>query len=206
VSLFPDNPGLALDPYEWTPRFKTMVAGPFDNENIVTRAVLQFTLHACTIHYFYTGWTALAEAVYEFFVSMKGRYGSFAFYDLQGWDASPIGILWKGQYVGVGNASTLIFDVPAYIAINDANRKIYCGGVDKTSTGSWATGTGADGRDRFTFSTYTPALGEVITCNFLGRRVWKAAFASDTPSTTLPALKWHPADIYEFQVDLVEIP
>jgi len=201
MSLFPDNPSLAADPYVWRPRFKTFVAGPFDNENIVTRAGIQFGLHSATIRYYQKTYAAVAKAVYEFFMARRGRYDSFAFYDLQGWDNSPAGIIWTNCYVGVGNASTLVFDLTAHNANADANRKIYCDGVDKTANGSWAQGTGADGRDRFTFSTYTPTAGQVITCDFLGRRVWKSCFTTDGFDIAV-----HDSDFYEITVDLIEIP
>lgn len=201
MSLFPDNPSLVLAPYTWRPRFRTFIAGPFNNENVVTRAGVQFPLHSGTVTFWTQGWTTLAETIYEFFVARKGRYESFAFYDPQGWDASPVGILWKGCYVGVGTGAQTVFDLPLRNTNNDSNRKIYCNGVDKTSNGTWSQGTGADGRDKFTFSTYTPANGEVITCSGIARRVWKTKFANDEFELTAREV-----NIYELSVDLVEVP
>lgn len=213
MSLFPDAADLAIEPYAWRPRFKTFVAGPFGNENIVTRAGIQFPLHSATLRYELKGWDPTIRAVYEFWNEMKGRYQSFSFYDLQGWDSTPVGIAW-GNYTatvkGLVYVATQVtagittFDLPARYtdqpAVDaDTSKHVLVNGTGVT-VNSWTWNTGTDGRTRVVLAS-APSLGDVITCTFTARRVWKAMFAEDEPQ-----LEWASADAYTLSVDLVEVP
>jgi hypothetical protein len=201
VSLFPDLASQVLEPYRWKPRFKTYYAGPFGNENVVTRAAIQFPLHSAVMNFRTIAWPTLTQSIIEFHRDRRGRYESFSFYDVQGWDASPDpGIAWNLCFVGIqtsGGVTT--FDFPVYHAKQDATRLAYVNGSN-VGWASWTRDTGADGRDRIVLSA-APSVGDVVTCSFFGRRVWNAKFATDDLEVVTKA-----ASFYEISVPLIEVP
>lgn len=205
MSLFPDLPGSAVAPYAWQARFRTIVAGPFQNENLVTRATHQFPLHSATLSYFTQDYVNVVRPILEFHRDRRGRYESFSFYDLLGWDVSPNpGIAWRTVFVGIADGTTNpVYTIPARHNTSnpiseDGTLALYSNGSGLTKSAS--NRSGLDGRTTVTI-TGTPASGNVITCDFFARRVWNAKFANDELNVSTGAVSMH-----TFDVQLIEVP
>ena len=99
------------------------------------------------------------DTLWRFFIARRGRWGSFYLVDTALIDHD-------GLYVGVGDASSLTWDLPG---VDTGSVKIYLDGVEKTVTTHYtlAAGGGEADADRVTF-TSAPAAAAVITCDFTG--------------------------------------
>ena len=112
-----------------------------------------------------------ADTIEAFFRSMYGPLNAFTWTE---W-AMPEGFLTRSSiFVGMGDGSTVIFDLPCK---SSSARTVY---KDGTSTAAYTYSAGAgglDGRDRITFTT-APALDVRITCDFTGLLSFRAIFES----------------------------
>lgn len=175
MTAFPETP-TPSEPFTYAPRFNTIVAGPYNSGSKVFRKGWVFPQHVFTLKW---GYPSLADALslYNFFVSMGGKFGAFTLFDFRGADASPIGRAWTGVYLGTGNGSTTTLDLPFK---NGTSVTVYQNGTPKA--GTVLTGGGADGRDRFTPTTAW-TLGALLTVSFTGQRAFSPChFAADEMS------------------------
>ena len=119
-----------------------------------------------------------AQTLWAFYMARKGAAQAFWFYD----PAPSIGITTThaGLYVGAGDGSTDIFDLPGK---STSARTIYLGGVEETGL-SYLTGGGDGNADRVDF-TSAPAAGQIITVDFTGVLRIRARFAIDRLSREL---------------------
>lgn len=157
-----------LVPYEFGEEYRTVVSPDYENGAMFTRSVRDFGIFWAKLTY---GRLSVTEALelYEFLRARKGRYGSFDFIDFNGWDSGTVGIPWVKLYVGVGDGSTTVFDLPMKTS---SSYTLYKNDVAQTYTTHWTlgSGTGAAGRDRATFVT-APTAGHIISFSATGRRV-----------------------------------
>lgn len=102
--------------------------------------------------------------------STEGQVNAFTFTD-------PISRSWEDVWVNTGDGSTTVFDLPAKTS---TSRTLYVDDVGKSEGSDWTfgSGTGADGRDRATFSV-APSAGERISYDFTGYRAWYTIFANN---------------------------
>lgn len=107
------------------------------------------------------------QMLYTFYMARKGAYEAFYFYT---YDTEK----WAGLYVGVGDGTTTIFDLPGKTT---SLRTVYINGVSTESL-SYLTGGGTESADRVQFDT-APAAGEIISCDFTGYMRIKCRFAED---------------------------
>jgi hypothetical protein len=131
------------------------------------------------------------QTVWDFYAASKGAHGAFYFFD----PAPLIGITtsYKALYVGYGDETTSIFDLPGK---STSNRTLYINGTTQSSGFSYLTGGGSDGSDRVSF-TSAPADGDIITVDFTGRLRVRCRFRDDRLPRELFIRK-----LFNFGIDL----
>lgn len=99
------------------------------------------------------------STLWEFYLACKGSYEAFNFF-------FPYSESYVGEYVGTGDGSTVIFNLPAKTS---SAYKVYIDSVEQTETTNYTFGsaTGADGADKVEF-TVAPTDGARITYDFTG--------------------------------------
>jgi hypothetical protein len=180
MSVFPENipPGI---PYSWAPRFLTKIGGPYEVPVLDSRICWPYPQMVTNLT-----WpkrvTPNADyvALYDFFVSMRGRATAFTFYDFNNWKSSPIGMQWNHVLIGVRNGTTTVYDLPGK---NMTSILVYDSGAPTTPltlTTDYAisAGTGTDGRDKVTFTAGGTA-GHVVDISFVGRLGMNVHFTAD---------------------------
>ena len=118
-------------------------------------------------------WLSLAEVqtLFQFYITMAGAYGLFKFFH-------PSTFTYVHEYVGTGDDSTTIFNLPAKYS---ANYTLYIDGVGQQAGGvdyTFAAGGGPDGEDKATFVS-APDSGERITFSFTGNLKIVGRFQDD---------------------------
>jgi hypothetical protein len=127
-------------------------------------------------------WISKSEAqeLFQFFIDRAGSYSSFKFFypDVKGTAFS-----YENEYVGTGNGSTTVFNLPAK---DSGNYILYVNGSAQSdpSDYSFDVGGGPDGEDKITFVS-APAAGERITFSFTGRLKVVGRFKNDKLSFDL---------------------
>ncbi len=112
----------------------------------------------------------------------------------------PLSRTWTDMYVGTGDGSTTVFDLPFK---NSSSYTVYNAGVAKTGGGvdyTFGDGTGTDGRDKITWNS-APADGNRISLDATGNRAWAVIFASDE----LPWERTHASQRDSVQVTFLEV-
>lgn len=111
-----------------------------------------------------------AQTLWEFFIARSGAYESFSFF-------YPFSRTYSGEYVGTGDDSTTVFNLPSKQA---TSRTIYLDGVSQSEGTDWTFSSegGADGADKATFAAAV-SLGERITFDFTGYLKVRARFLDD---------------------------
>ncbi len=108
------------------------------------------------------------QLLWDFYQERRGSWESFYFYSLESDD-------WGELYVGVGDGSTVTFDLPGKTT---SSQSIYIDGALQGAGYSIVTGGGAENSDRVTFSA-APAVNKIITCSFTGYLRIKCRFEQD---------------------------
>jgi hypothetical protein len=114
---------------------------------------------------------ANGRTLFQFYVDRGGSYEAFNLF-------CPNSDTYSGEYVGTGNGSTLIFNLPSKLA---TSYTLYVDNVAKTGGGvdyTFSSEGGADGADKVTFAA-APADGARITFNFTGYLKIHGCFAED---------------------------
>lgn len=164
MAAFPSTP-VATWPYVIEPQWKTLIT-EFDSGEEQRRQKWIYSKYNVRIGF--TGLSATAAGnIYEFYQARRGAYEAFHFFDYYSATHS-------GLYVGTGDSTTLIFDIPAK---QTSNRAIYLNGAETTSV-SYTTASGTDGSDQVTF-TGAPTSTEIITTDFAGQLRIRCRFAED---------------------------
>lgn len=195
--LYPDSPPPII-PYDWHWDFATVMSKNPESGRVQTRAGRTIDLLTATLSYPIRPIADYA-ALRVFARACQGMNQRFTFRDFNGTRASssapplapwPVdssfGTAGTGSIittksdgtVGIGDGSTLIFDLPF---TSTTGAVIYDNGLATTNY-SVVAGTGVEGRDRATFTGgHAPAAGHVITaaCT-LGRLMIYARLATDS--------------------------
>lgn len=115
-----------------------------------------------------------AQEIFQFFIGRAGSYNTFKFFypDIKGTAFS-----YTYEYVGTGNGSTTVFNLPAKSA---SNYILYLNGSSQSdpSDYSFSAGSGPDGEDKITFVA-APDAGDRITFSFTGRLKIVGRFKND---------------------------
>jgi hypothetical protein len=111
------------------------------------------------------------RTLFQFYLDRGGGHEAFNLF-------FPNSDTYSGEYVGTGDGSTLIFNLPSKQA---ASYTLYVDNVAKTGGGAdytFSSEGGADGADKVTF-TVAPASGARITFTFTGYLKIRATFKED---------------------------
>lgn len=108
------------------------------------------------------------QVLWSFYQARRGKWESFNIYD-------PLQAQWSNVYVGQGDGSSTIFDIPGKTTYS---QEIYLDGVLQTGGYSILTGGGLDNADRVSFAN-APAINQIITCGFVGMLRIHCRFAED---------------------------
>jgi hypothetical protein len=113
---------------------------------------------------------AQASVLYNFYLARKGAYEAFNYF-------YPLSGAYEGEYVGTGDGSTTIFNLPCTGAFGYT---VYLDGIEQTEgvDYTFTAEGGADGADKTEFNV-APAAGEYITIDFTGYLKVHARFAED---------------------------
>ena len=124
-----------------------------------------------------------AKTLWQFYQARRGAYESFVWFESTGIGATAYNT-YVNEYVGTGDSSTLVFNLPA---INSSSvHTLYSAGVAvSTSDYTFDAKGGSNGEDKITMISSTagglPVITstERITYNFTGRLKIRCRFAED---------------------------
>ena len=171
MAKFPDSSSLFfIDPEKVQLQFKTLIS-QFDD--LAEKKRKQKWLYPRRNFFLQTEDKSKANGrtLWQFYLDHKGSFEAFNYF-------MTSSNTYKGEYVGTGDGSTIIFNLPAK---NSSSYKVYKDGVEQTGGGvdyTFAAGAGADGADKITF-TAAPASGTRITYDFTGTLKIRCTFAED---------------------------
>lgn len=174
MQLFPTTP-VPSENSDFNDTFFTVSGGDdWEDGTLQTRAARVYPVFRANLVYNPTGspYSTFAT-LYQFFCTMKGKFGTFSYRDFTGWDQG--GIAWPYLFVGVGDGSTTAWDVPMY---GSTSRTLYKNG--SSTSFSFASGSGVNGRDRVT--SVTAADGDILEWGATGQRMVSAHFVNDSMS------------------------
>lgn len=112
-----------------------------------------------------------ANTLWQFYLSRQGAYEAFNFFFVYS-------DTYEGEYVGEGDGSTTVFNLPSKSA---SSYTLYKDGVEQDGGGvdyTFASGGGADGADKVTMVA-APSDGEVLTWDFTGYLKVRCRFLED---------------------------
>ena len=125
-----------------------------------------------------------AEVLWEFYLSRKGRYNSFSWFESTGLGTTGSYRTYTSEYVATGDSTTLVFVLPA--KGSSGSNTVYVNGlVASTSDYTMSYGGGGDGEDKITFLSSDSGGRSVltsterITYDFGGRLKIRCRFADD---------------------------
>jgi hypothetical protein len=155
---------------EITPRWNTVIS-QFDSGKEQRRSKQTQDLYDIKLTYppmIMSDFTTL----WAYYQARKGRCESFYFYDMEESRTTHTAV-----YVALGDASTLIFDIPGK---STSAQSIYLNSVVQTLTTDYTilTGGGTDSADRVSFVS-APGAGVIITATFTGDMRIKCRFKED---------------------------
>ena len=172
MATWPESNPTPIYPLSIIPRFDTVIS-QFDAGGEQRRSRRSFPVFDVVVNY--RGITpAEANTLYTFFLERKGRYEAFYIFDLA--LLENISQTHTKLYVGTGDGSTDIFDLPGR---STSSRSLYLDDVLTGSGFSYLTGGGDGGADRVDF-TSPPSNGTVITITFTGFLRCRVRFEADT--------------------------
>ena len=111
-----------------------------------------------------------ARTLWQFYLERKGSYEAFNWFH-------PFSDTYEGEYVGTGDGSTTVFNLPSKQA---SSYTLYVDGVAQTEDTNYTFTSqgGADGADKIEF-TAAPSSGQRITWDFTGYLKVRCRFAED---------------------------
>ena len=124
-----------------------------------------------------------AETLWKFYQARAGKYNSFSWFESTGIGTTAYNS-YVGEYVGTGDSTTLVFNLPA-IDSSGSHTLYLAGGAVSTSDYVLAALGGPDGEDKITFVSSAagglpvPTSTERITYDFTGRLKIRCRFSED---------------------------
>ena len=154
-----------------TPRWQTNVVNLGDATE-QRRTHWLFPVFDVTVNYVHLT-AAHAQTLWQFFMARRGAYEAFYIFDLA-LLASVSVTQTTALYIGTGDGSTTIFDIPGR---STSSQTIYVDGVADGSA-SVLVGGGDGSSDRASWAT-APAAGAVLSAIFTGYARFKVRFEFD---------------------------
>jgi len=171
MAKFPELSSIApIEPEQTRLRWKTLVSN-FDDLGYETRKQKWLYPRRNVTIQFKGESKADGRTLWQFYLDRKGAYEAFNYF-------CGFSNIYEGEYVGTGDASTTIFNLPAK---NSSAYTVYKNGVAQSGGGvdyTFSAGGGTDGADKITFTT-APDAGDRITYDFTGTLKIRCRFAED---------------------------
>ena len=183
MAVYPSSIGY-LNPVKIDVRYKTIIS-QFDEEGEENRKQKWlYPKRDVTL-----GYQAISksegETLWEFYCQTgKGAYGSFSWFEGVGLGSAAYNS-YSSEYVGTGDSTTLIFNLPSKNSSGASHDVNINASVVSTSNYTMSFGGGGDGEDKITFVGSStgglgpPASSDKITCDFTGRLKIRCRFADD---------------------------
>lgn len=161
----------ALEPWSQSLLFKTLTSS-FENETESSKQKWLFPKRDISLRYKRDS-LSQARTIWQFYQARKGKHEPFSLF-------APISDTYVNEYVGTGDGSTTIWNLPVK---NGSSIAIYVGGALQTLTTDYtiSSGGGTDGEDKITF-VVAPNAGEYLTADFTGTLKIRCKFAEDSMS------------------------
>ena len=171
MAAFPETSSIApVEPEQMRLRWKTLISS-FDDLGYETRKQ-KWLYPRRTVTLQYKGESkADGRTLWQFYLERKGAYEAFNYF-------CGFSDIYESEYVGIGDGSTVIFNLPAK---NSSAYSVYKNGVEQSGGGvdyTFAAGGGTDRADKITF-TAAPDAGDRITYDFTGNLKIRCRFAED---------------------------
>ena len=177
MALYPDivNAAPAFDPFGQSQEFLTTIS-PYAGLGEIRKQRWLFPKRHVSLQYKPPASKDDARLIWQFHLDRKGSFESFNF-------IYPFTDIFVGEYVGVGDSSQLIWNLPFKLG---SGVVIKVGSVVQTTPSNYVIDqeAGEDGADRLTFVT-APAEGALITADFTGYLKMRCRFAEDLLSWQL---------------------
>ncbi len=172
LQVYPADPKPSYS-YVLDHQFRTLVS-EFESGKENRRSMWRFPKRTFSLIYRVARMTdAERNVLYEFYETRKGSYEAFWFFDF-------IRRKWIDQYVGYGNGSAAVFDLPSMTTTQFP--RVFVAGVERTRVSHWnfLAGGGQGGADRIQFTAGNiPGAGQLITTNLEGFLRIKGRFKDD---------------------------
>jgi len=174
MAVFPENI-LPVYPVLIEPEWHTLISN-FDDGSEQRRQKSLYARYNVRLQYKSLS-AANAQTIWDFYMARRGAFEAFYFFD----PSPTIGITTShtGLYVGTGNGSTDIFDLPGK---STSSQTVYVDGYSPSY--SILTGGGAGSADRVDFVA-APGEASSISCDFTGSLRIRCRFAHDKLSKEL---------------------
>ena len=170
MSAFPSLASVPyINPLRHTIEWKTIISQYDDLGAEQRKQKWLYPRRNLKLTYAYLTFTEVST-LWEFYLARKGSYEAFNFF-------FPFSETYVGEYVGTGDGSTVIFNLPAKTS---THYKVYIDSVAQTESTNYTfgSGTGADGEDKVKF-TAAPTDGARITYDFTGYLKVRCRFEDD---------------------------
>ncbi|MHC4265975.1 MAG: DUF2460 domain-containing protein [Planctomycetota bacterium] len=183
MAVFPSSTSVPYgDPVSIGMRFKTLVSNFDELGEEKRKQKWTYPKREVTLKYNAIGKDE-AQTLWKFYQARAGSYNAFVWFESTGYSSTGFNS-YVDEYVGTGDSTTLVFNLPA---INSSGtHKLYIAGTSQpTSNYTFSAGGGPDGEDKITVvSTSTggpgpPTSTERITYDFTGRLKVRCRFAED---------------------------
>lgn len=156
------------DPFFESIQFRT-IESEYENGDKVTKQKWLFPRRSINLTY-YGKTTTEIKTLWQFYLGRKGKHLPFSLF----W---PYVADYDGEYVGTGDGSTTLFNLPS---LDAGSYKVYLSGTEMTSGADYTftAENGPDGEDTVQF-TSAPEAGVYITFDFTGYLKVRCKFADD---------------------------
>ena len=170
MSAFPSLASVPyINPLRHTIEWKTIISQYDDLGAEQRKQKWLYPRRNLKLTYAYLTFTEVST-LWDFYLARKGSYEAFNFF-------FPFSETYVGEYVGTGDGSTVIFNLPAKTS---THYKVYIDSVAQTESTNYTfgSGAGADGEDKVKF-TAAPTDGARITYDFTGYLKVRCRFEDD---------------------------
>ena len=183
MSIYPSSTSSPYtDPVKIGMRWKTLVSN-FDNLGEEKRKQKwTYPKREVTLKYEAISKTE-AETLWKFYQARGGMYNAFSWFESTALGSSTYND-YEGEYVGTGDSTTLVFNLPA-VDSSGVHTLYLAGGAVSTSDYTLSASGGPDSEDKITFVSSSdsglpvPTSTERITYDFTGRLKIRCRFADD---------------------------
>ena len=183
MAVFPSSISVPYtDPVAIDMRFKTLVSNFDDKGEEKRKSKWAYPKRSVSLQYKAAS-KSEAKTLWQFYQARKGQYEAFVWFESTGIGATAYNT-YVGEYVGTGDSTTLVFNLPA---INSSSvHKLYIANSSQDSTSyTFSAKAGSNGEDKVTLVSSSaggrtvPTSTERITYDFTGRLKVRCRFAED---------------------------